>query len=302
MPTKKSPRIALFERRYEIARIPLDPFGSDLALQNFIDSTYQGFFVEPHKDPFRLDVLRCIRKEGQSRPEPWVTLRKAKITEGRSSDRQLKIDLKSRRGLICFEQWPVPDNAAFEQPMTDSQLRVFVSAVLAVEDGLLLHSAAVLLEKKAVLFVGPSGSGKTTCSKMFDPKDILTDEIVAIRLEQDESVKVYATPFSGDGQIISKNSFGPLQLGLLLEKSEHTKIAPATFRKVLRNLLECVVVPSGSPEARATCISRCFWEPCSLLPCFACRRYSSSSGRRTLVVLWQRLQILRRSDERNCRK
>ncbi|MGN0086158.1 MAG: hypothetical protein ACI353_01410 [Alloprevotella sp.] len=66
---------------------------------------------------------------------------------------------------------------------------------------LLMHASVPMLEGRAYLFLGKSGTGKSTHCKLWlqhiAETDLLNDDNPAVRAEEDGSIGVYGTPWSG---------------------------------------------------------------------------------------------------------
>ena len=121
------------------------------------------------------------------------------------------------------------DRAAIWTPAADREhfpavfenvLRPLVAARLLAAHGLLVHSAAVLLGDRALLFAGPSGSGKSTTARLaLDAKqEVLSDDLNAIVRDGDRFV-VVPLPFTGDltrDQLTTRAA--PLRAIIRLEK------------------------------------------------------------------------------------
>lgn len=78
---------------------------------------------------------------------------------------------------------------------------------------ILFHASVVMLEGKGIAFLGKSGTGKSTHSQQwlsaFSSSELLNDDNPAIALEDDGSVWVYGTPWSGKTPCY-KNKGAPL--------------------------------------------------------------------------------------------
>ncbi len=60
--------------------------------------------------------------------------------------------------------------------------RAALSAILPLDGGVLLHSAGIVVDGRAIAFFGVSGAGKSTLSALVDER-VLSDELIAIRPE-----------------------------------------------------------------------------------------------------------------------
>lgn len=104
----------------------------------------------------------------------------------------------------------------------ENVLRPLVAQRLLAAGGLLVHSAAVLLGDRALVFAGPSGSGKSTTARLaLDAKrEVLSDDLNAIVRDGDRFL-VVPLPFTGDltRAEVSTRSV-PLRAIVRLEKGE----------------------------------------------------------------------------------
>ncbi len=123
----------------------------------------------------------------------------------------------------------------------DACLRVLFSILLTINNGLLLHCAGIVKDKKGNLFLGPSGSGKTTIARLsLNTGTVLNDEIIACKLFKNNITKIYGTPFWGEmrkGPAYNK-SF-PLNTVYFLNKSNKTFKTSISHKVALNKLLKC---------------------------------------------------------------
>jgi hypothetical protein len=81
----------------------------------------------------------------------------------------------------------------------DCVLRSLYATILPRLGGLLIHGCGLRHAEVGVVFPGRSGAGKTTLArKAPDADDVLSDEIVAVRRDDDGGWRVHGTPFWGD--------------------------------------------------------------------------------------------------------
>lgn len=124
----------------------------------------------------------------------------------------------------------------------DSLLRVLWSVFLPREGGALVHACGLRHAEVGVVFPGQSGAGKTTLArKAPDADDVLSDEMVALRLT-DDGWRVYGTPFWGDFARggISMRSW-PLRCLGFLSQRDAVVMAPITSSEATLRLLSCFV-------------------------------------------------------------
>jgi len=70
-----------------------------------------------------------------------------------------------------------------------------VFAILSFKNGcLMIHSAGVVRNNKAFIFIGHSGSGKSTISQLSKKFDVLNDDLIFLKREN-KLWQAYSTPF-----------------------------------------------------------------------------------------------------------
>ncbi|MEO1482987.1 MAG: hypothetical protein AAFU77_12845 [Myxococcota bacterium] len=117
-----------------------------------------------------------------------------------------------------------------------------LALMLALDDGLILHASAVVLDGQAFVFVGPSGAGKTTIARILSKSGaVLSDERVVIR-NQGGAWTVYGTPWpSALGA--ARNQSAPLA-GLFFLEHGTTDERHVLSREESRDLLlPCASIP-----------------------------------------------------------
>jgi hypothetical protein len=108
----------------------------------------------------------------------------------------------------------------------------------------LIHASVVEKDRKGYAFLGKSGTGKSTHSSLWlryvEGTELLNDDNPAIRIEEDESVYVYGTPWSGKTPCY-KNRRVPLKAFVRLEQAPVNRF---TWKKGVDALI--VLLPSCS--------------------------------------------------------
>lgn len=79
----------------------------------------------------------------------------------------------------------------------DTLLRIITSLVVLRNNGVILHSANIIEDKRSVLYVGPTNSGKSTIAKKYNIKKVLTDELSIVIFENNRLVS-FKSPFWGE--------------------------------------------------------------------------------------------------------
>jgi radical SAM protein with 4Fe4S-binding SPASM domain len=126
--------------------------------------------------------------------------------------------------------------------------QVLLACTLANREGCYLHSCGVNFGGKGLLFVGHSEAGKSTMAMMLKGKaEILCDDRIIIRRRPD-GFKIYGTWSHGDVSDISPNS-APLTAIMFLRKADGNRLTlMEDKKKVMKELLECLIRPLASTE------------------------------------------------------
>lgn len=136
-------------------------------------------------------------------------------------------------------QLPGDRYAAFT---VDSMLRILYSQAVVLHHGFMLHSAAVVRDGKAVLFMGKSGTGKSTHARLwlkeFANTSLLNDDNPVVRVSADGTVTVYGSPWSGKTPCY-RNAEAPVEAMVRLEQ------APVNRYTELSNIDAFVAVLPG---------------------------------------------------------
>jgi len=108
----------------------------------------------------------------------------------------------------------------------DGLLSYAYSRILAENDGLLLHAAAVLRGKKAYLFFGRSGGGKSTVAVLSQGREAIADDIVAVR-KKGRVFCAFSTPWRQSGRVrADMHAKGKVSALLFLKKSKRINFKP----------------------------------------------------------------------------
>lgn len=121
-----------------------------------------------------------------------------------------------------------------------------VMRLLALK-GVVLHSAAAVIDGAGIICTGRSGQGKSTISKLLNSAgiDVLTDERPIIRVEG-TGLRVYGLPWPSSGGFVI-NSSAPLKKIYFIEHGLKNEILPLTKGAALLRLLDVVMVPWMNP-------------------------------------------------------
>lgn len=127
--------------------------------------------------------------------------------------------------------------------------RALVAYRLLERRGVLLHSAGVVREGKAYLFIGPSGAGKSTISRISlqSGLTVLSDDLNAL-VEDDEGMIAEKLPFSGDlGQTRTRSNRYPVRVLSRLEQGKANKLTSMSQAESLAALMACSPYTNTDP-------------------------------------------------------
>ena len=167
--------------------------------------------------------------------------------------------------------WTSVEDAWF-QGVIENYLRVMVAHRLLLRDGVLLHSAGVVVDGSAYLFIGASGAGKSTLARkaLEAGAPVLSDDLNAV-VDLSVNPAVAQLPFTGE--LRDRTSFaGAMPLGGIfvlkqgssvdcepLSRGEATAAILATAPFINRGVetldtlvASAVTLTSGAPVCRLT--------------------------------------------------
>lgn len=126
----------------------------------------------------------------------------------------------------------------FEVCAMEIMLRTVISCRLPLEGGLLLHSAGVVVDDRAILFFGVSGAGKSTIAGMLEGM-VLSDELIVVG-----GSEARGTGFWGSmtGGIPSLSAFPILAL-IDLGRGSSVELESLQPHHAFRRLLLATIVP-----------------------------------------------------------
>lgn len=113
---------------------------------------------------------------------------------------------------------------------------------LLLDNGFILHSSAINIEHRAVLFLGQSGSGKSTIMKILSAKYPSLGDDSGIMKKEGRSYNFYCTPFIEKELWVHKTREGhPVGAIFFLVKSNINKITRLKNKLLTTNLLfQCI--------------------------------------------------------------
>lgn len=140
------------------------------------------------------------------------------------------------------------------QGVFENFLRVLVAYRLLETGGALVHSAGVVEEGRAYLFLGPSGAGKTTVGRLARSagRTVLSDDMNAVTAGSgSRGFRVERLPFAGDlGQTAAPGESRPLGGLFRIEKGARVQIDELSPARALAALLACCPFVNADPHRR----------------------------------------------------
>ncbi|MFA5362471.1 MAG: hypothetical protein WC335_04400 [Candidatus Omnitrophota bacterium] len=98
------------------------------------------------------------------------------------------------------------DSRSLKANAFDIAVRFIYAKLFWLKKGLLLHSAGIIKDKRAFLFLGSCGSGKTTIARNSGKYPLLSDEMVGIKQEGEEFY-AFSTPWGNEARAGRTNTF-----------------------------------------------------------------------------------------------
>jgi len=164
--------------------------------------------------------------------KPVVKLAGPLLTLARG-DFGCELDLETGRGELY---------AAANEQCFDAFLRSLLSFLLIRSGGLMLHSAGLVKNGKAYLFLGKSGAGKSTLSKLAAAagSEVISDEINLLRPEKGRFM-VYGSPFWGEMRADGRPGRWPLGGIFILKKARVNAVSSCGGAEALKLSLRCLL-------------------------------------------------------------
>lgn len=137
--------------------------------------------------------------------------------------------------------WTPKDTKQSFQGAFENFFRILFSYRLLECGGAMIHSACVVDDGEAYLFVGTSGAGKSTISRLSleTGRSVLSDDLNALSLMKDGSV-VEKLPFTGDlGPSSTDLPSYPLRAICRLQKGDKNDIQPMSRAEAIASLVTC---------------------------------------------------------------
>lgn len=181
---------------------------------------------------------------------------------------------RDSRGTILVPRQDGPLHCRFEgnpgRWAIEACLRVTMSLALPRDGGLMIHSAGVASERRALLFSGPSGAGKTTISTMLaehSRERRLGDDLTVARPGERGWI-AHATPFAGEAGPVPEAT-APLEaMHFLVKAARHRReplAKPEALRRLMRNVMAYVREREAADRALGAAAAFVAEVPCYIL-------------------------------------
>ena len=131
--------------------------------------------------------------------------------------------------------------------------RTAVAYAVLESGGALVHSAGLLDDQGAMLFVGHSGAGKSTITRLghHEGLQVLSDDLNALCLE-DGKLRLERLPFAGEFRTEGPYGRYPLSSVFRLNKGEQFSIQPIGQAEALAFVASCCPFVNSDPYRAAT--------------------------------------------------
>ena len=188
--------------------------------------------------PFAVRSPGAYRFSAASLPAAQNPFKPAVLFDGESltlgrGDFKAALRLASGAGTLA---------AAPKEQCLDAFLRSLISSLLLRSGGFMLHSAGLVKNGKAYLFLGRSGAGKSTLAKLASGAgfEVISDEINLLRPEGGRFM-AYGSPFWGEMRSAGRPGRWPLGGIYLLKKSRVNAVTPCGSAGAIGLLLRCLL-------------------------------------------------------------
>jgi hypothetical protein len=153
------------------------------------------------------------------------------------------IDLAPKLGgqLVCKDPEQLGEPSVFE-----NYLRIITAYAALRDRGLFLHSAAVVADDRAFVFIGRSGAGKTTLSRMALAEGcrVLSDDANVLFSQPGQGYVAGPIPFAGELGQRAAIEGGPFPVAGIywLEKGGEERVLPMSPSQQIMRLMVCAPV------------------------------------------------------------
>ena len=216
-----------------IADMPILVETNDTSNISYIKSMLKDY-LKPIKKPYFHILVNSVFSREEFRQENGIRIIPENgrfiLMDKRKISRELGFIDKTNRFCrlnICPETTKI-----LFSPFLMSSLSLFLSEL----NGFIIHSAGLIYQDAAYIFIGPSGSGKTTVASILKEKglNLISDEKIVIR-RSGSRFKAYTCPWAKD-----RNQSAPLKSIFFLKKGKRVNFwrlnPPDAISRILSNI------------------------------------------------------------------
>lgn len=138
----------------------------------------------------------------------------------------------------------------------DYFLRLICAFDIFRAGGILLHSAGIVRDHCAHIFLGKSGSGKTTVSRLTVDGVVLNDDLIAL-MPGDDGWIAYATPFTNATQVKPNAVKAPVSGVYRLVQDRMVYLEKASKAEAVAELVASVPIVASNPCYASALVERC---------------------------------------------
>lgn len=133
-----------------------------------------------------------------------------------------RIIIRDYKTKHFFLFYPLNKKHEFKDPVFIAGYRNLIASIFPVFSRILFHSAGVMSNGKALVFLAPDAGGKTTVVNLSRDMDILSDDFLILQRENN-SAWIHSTPL---GTMTDGPRMAKLGAIFLLKKSNEFKLTP----------------------------------------------------------------------------
>ena len=240
--------------------------GLSAAQADSLRDTYARFLAETPQlaDECGIDCLACrldsapdistqeLTRDGLYTPR-IVRDSDALTVTGSEFEAQMNLGYSQSQSTLGVKN----ENELVSAPVIENFLRIFMAHRVLEKGGVLLHSAGLVIDGQAYIFVGRSNAGKTTMArKAHDCGALVLSDDINLLLPAADGYQAYAVPFTGEfGQTLDHRNTAesyPVAGIILLEQGDQLKTDCVKLSGAIAKLLvNCPFVNNDGKEMEA---------------------------------------------------
>jgi hypothetical protein len=242
-----------YELSFTLPAVSISFTGLSLSQQQSIQQRYAGFICPHNKgndksqfscQAYKMNQVPNVPLSDLTRDEQYAPLQRRRSGAIDITGYDFRASIPLEDTYTAGSLGVVNEDELSRPSVVENVLRVFTAYKAVESGGLILHSAGLVFEEKAYIFVGRSNAGKTTLTRKaykYGAK-VLSDDINMVLPHLNKSgFNAHAVPFSGEfGRTLehanSRESY-PLAALILLEQGEVLRVTTAEPSYAVAKLL-----------------------------------------------------------------